>query len=209
MGRSKAGFCHAGRVEQGKVGTLRTARMLYDAVSRNPTSGAFPWQYPRLRRLRPSIFPACLLAGRRGGRPGARTVSIRGKLRSERRAPRRPRRSSCGCVRPANEFARDVMGACHREPGRWRFPDRAGWAELVPGRGDADLETIMTSLGPVTYRRARYRSGASGASPVPAKVDESAGPRRRLPDAVPAAELGLLMPPTHGHCTARLKRRRP
>ena len=31
----------------------------------------------------------------------------------------------------------------------------------------------MTSLGPVTYRRARYRSGASGASPVP--VDESLG----------------------------------
>ncbi len=26
MGRSKAGFCHDGRVEQGKVGTLRTAR---------------------------------------------------------------------------------------------------------------------------------------------------------------------------------------
>ena len=34
-------------------------------------------------------------------------------------------------------------------------------------------KTIMTSLGPVTYRRARYRSGASGASPVP--VDESLG----------------------------------
>ena len=28
-------------------------------------------------------------------------------------------------------------------------------------------KTIMTSLGPLTYRRARYRSGASGASPVP------------------------------------------
>ena len=26
MGRSKAGFCHDDRVEQGKVGTLRTAR---------------------------------------------------------------------------------------------------------------------------------------------------------------------------------------
>ena len=29
----------------------------------------------------------------------------------------------------------------------------------------------MTSLGPLTYRRARYRSGASGSSPV--LVDES------------------------------------
>ena len=58
-------------------------------------------------------------------------------------------------------------------------------------------KTIMTSLGPVTYRRARYRSGASGASPVP--VDESLG---LVDDYLtrPAAELGLLM---MGHCTAR------
>ena len=55
----------------------------------------------------------------------------------------------------------------------------------------------MTSLGPVTYRRARYRSGASGASPVP--VDESLG---LVDDYLtrPAAELGLLM---MGRCTAR------
>ena len=49
----------------------------------------------------------------------------------------------------------------------------------------------------MTYRRARYRSGASGASPVP--VDESLG---LVDDYLtrPAAELGLLM---MGHCTAR------
>ena len=55
----------------------------------------------------------------------------------------------------------------------------------------------MTSLGPLTYRRARYRSGASGLSPVP--VDESLG----LVDdylTQPAPQLGL---PTMGHCTAR------
>ena len=48
----------------------------------------------------------------------------------------------------------------------------------------------MASLGPLTYRRARYRSGASGASPVP--VDESLG---LVDDCLtrPAAELGLLM----------------
>ena len=55
----------------------------------------------------------------------------------------------------------------------------------------------MTSLGPLTYRRARYRSGASGSSPVP--VDESLG---LVDDYLtrPAAQLGLLM---MGHCTAR------
>ena len=48
----------------------------------------------------------------------------------------------------------------------------------------------MTSLGPLTYRRARYRSGASGSSPVP--VDESLG---LVDDYLtrPAAQLGLLM----------------
>ena len=48
----------------------------------------------------------------------------------------------------------------------------------------------MTSLGPLTYRRARYRSGAS--------VDESLG----LVDdyLTRPAQLGLLM---MGHCTAR------
>ena len=55
----------------------------------------------------------------------------------------------------------------------------------------------MTSLGPLTYRRARYRSGAIGSSPVP--VDESLG---LVDDYLtrPAAQLGLLM---MGHCTAR------
>ena len=55
----------------------------------------------------------------------------------------------------------------------------------------------MTSLGPLTYRRARYRSGASGSSPVP--VDESLG---LVDDYLtrPAAQLGL---PMMGHCTAR------
>ena len=50
----------------------------------------------------------------------------------------------------------------------------------------------MTSLGPVTYRRA----GASGASPVP--VDDLGLVDDYL--TRPAAELGLLM---MGHCTAR------
>ena len=55
----------------------------------------------------------------------------------------------------------------------------------------------MTTLGPVRYRRARYRNGASRASLVP--VDDSLG---LVDDYLtrPAACLGLLM---MGHCTAR------
>ena len=189
MGRSKAGFCHDGRVEQGKVGTLRTAKRRYDAVSRNPTSGAFPWQYPRLRRLRPSIFPACLLGSSR------RVLALcREELRSEPR-PEAPEEVELRVREATNEFARDVMGAVieNRDDGASRIErDGQSWFRVA-----VTPKTIMTSLGPVTYRRARYRSGASGASPVP--VDESLG---LVDDYLtrPAAELGLLM---MGHCTAR------
>ena len=84
-----------GRAGEGGNAPHRQKR--YDAVSRNPTSGAFPWQYPRLRRLRPSIFPACLLGSSRRP-PGCSHCVARSFVPS--RAPRRPRRSSCGCVRP-------------------------------------------------------------------------------------------------------------
>ena len=55
----------------------------------------------------------------------------------------------------------------------------------------------MSTLGPVRYRRARYRNGASRTSFVP--VDESLG---LVNDWLtrPAARLGLMM---MGHCTAR------
>ncbi len=55
----------------------------------------------------------------------------------------------------------------------------------------------MSTLGPVTYRRARYRHGVGGPSFVP--VDESLG---LVNDWLmrPAARLGLMM---MGHCTAR------
>ena len=58
-------------------------------------------------------------------------------------------------------------------------------------------KTIMSSLGPVTDRRARYRTGASGTSLVP--VDESLG---LVNDSLTrtAAQPGLMM---MGHCTAR------
>ena len=61
----------------------------------------------------------------------------------------------------------------------------------------ATPKTVMTTLGPVTFRRARYRNGACSTSLAP--VDESLG---LVDDYLtrPAAQLGLMM---MGHCTAR------
>ena len=72
--------------------------------------------------------------------------------------------------------------------------ERAGQRRF---RVAATPKTIMSTLGPVTYRRARYRHGASRTSFVP--VDESLG---LVNDWLtrPAARLGLMM---MGHCTAR------
>ena len=60
----------------------------------------------------------------------------------------------------------------------------------------ATPKTVMTTLEPVTFRRARYRNGACSTSLAP--VDESLG---LVDDYLtrPAAQLGLMM----GHCTAR------
>ena len=74
---------------QGRAGEGGNAP--HGTMSRNPTSGAFPWQYPRLRRLRPSIFPACLLGSSRRP-PGCSHCVARSFVPS--RAPRRPRRSA-------------------------------------------------------------------------------------------------------------------
>ena len=57
-------------------------------------------------------------------------------------------------------------------------------------RVPATAKTIMSTLGPVAYRQARYRHGAERASLVP--VDESLG---LVNDYLtrPAARLGLMM----------------
>ena len=125
----------------------------------------------------------------------ARVLALcREELRSEPR-PEAPEEVELRVREATNEFARDVMGAVieNRDDGASRIErDGQSWFRVA-----VTPKTIMTSLGPVTYRRARYRSGASGASPVP--VDESLG---LVDDYLtrPAAELGLL---TMGHCTAR------
>ena len=118
----------------------------------------------------------------------ARVLALcREALRSEPR-PEAPEEVELRVREATNEFARDVMGAVieNRDDGASRIErDGQSWFRVA-----VTPKTIMTSLGPVTYRRARYRSGASGASPVP--VDESLG---LVDDYLtrPAAELGLLM----------------
>ena len=77
-----------------------------------------------------------------------------------------------------NALACELLGAVieKRDDGASRIErDGQSWFRVA-----ATPRTIMTSLGPLTYRRARYRSGASGSSPVP--VDDEPG-SRRLPDA--------------------------
>ena len=115
----------------------------------------------------------------------ARVLALcREELRSEPR-PEAPEEVELRVREATNEFARDVMGAVieNRDDGASRIErDGQSWFRVA-----VTPKTIMTSLGPVTYRRARYRSGASGASPVP--VDESLG---LVDDYLtrPAAELG-------------------
>ena len=98
--------------------------------------------------------------------------------------------------RKRDALACELLGAVieKRDDGASRIErDGQSWFRVA-----VTAKTIMTSLGPLTYRRARYRSGASGASPVP--VDESLG---LVDDYLtrPAAELGLLM---MGHFSPRL-----
>ena len=89
----------------------------------------------------------------------------------------------------------EILGACaeSRDDGAPRIErDGQSWFRVAP-----TPKTIMSSLGPVAYRRARYRTGASSTSLMP--VDESLG---LVNDYLtrPAAQLGLMM---MGLCTAR------
>ena len=90
----------------------------------------------------------------------ARVLALcREELRSEPR-PEAPEEVELRVREATNEFARDVMGAVieNRDDGASRIErDGQSWFRVA-----VTPKTIMTSLGPVTYRRARYRSGASG-----------------------------------------------
>ena len=128
----------------------------------------------------------------------------REELRSEPR-PEAPEEVELRVREATNEFARDVMGAVieNRDDGASRIErDGQSWFRVA-----VTPKTIMTSLGPVTYRRARYRSGASGASSVP--VDESLGLvddylTRPAAEARSAADGSL-----HGPGSGRRSLRRP
>ena len=65
----------------------------------------------------------------------------------------------------------EILGACAegRDDGAPRIErDGQNWFRVAP-----TPKTIMSSLGTVTYQRARYRTGASSTSLMP--VDESLG----------------------------------
>ena len=88
----------------------------------------------------------------------ARVLALcREELRSEPR-PEAPEEVELRVREATNEFARDVMGAVieNRDDGASRIErDGQSWFRVA-----VTPKTIMTSLGPVTYRRARYRSRA-------------------------------------------------
>ena len=94
--------------------------------------------------VKPNIRSVPMSVSRRGGRPGGRSLS-RAVARMSRGVEEAELRV---------ERAR-LSGRRHREDGA--SADRASWFRVA-----ATPRTIMTSLGPLTYRRARYRSGASG-----------------------------------------------
>ena len=109
----------------------------------------------------------------------ARVLALcREELRSEPR-PEAPEEVELRVREATNEFARDVMGAVieNRDDGASR--DRAGRAELVPGRGDAEDDHDLARSGdlPASALPQRRERGIAGAG------RRELGPRRRLPDA--------------------------
>ena len=150
IGRCGSGFCHDGRVERGKVGTLRTARsgtMLCDKTQHQEHSHV---SIPVPRRPRPSIFPACL--------PGLAKWLLRWSHSvtssfDQSRLPLAFEETEVRVRETMNALGYEVLGASieSRDGGASRI-QRAGqsWFRVA-----ATPRTIMTSLGPVTYRRPR------------------------------------------------------
>ena len=132
MGRSKAGFCHDGRVEQGKVGTLRTARSgtmpCLETQHREHSHAVSPPPAPSsidLSGLPPRVVEAA-----------ARVLALcREELRSEPR-PEAPEEVELRVREATNEFARDVMGAVieNRDDGASRIErDGQSWFRVAVG----------------------------------------------------------------------------
>ena len=142
----------------------------------------------------PSSIDLCGLPPRVGEAVAQVVAFCREQLRSEP-SPEAFEEGERQVRETMNTLGCEVLGASieNRDGGASRI-ERSGqnWFRVAE-----TPKTIMTSLGPVTYRRARYRNGASRTSLVP--VDDSLG---LVDDYLtrPAAQLGLMM---MGHCTAR------
>ena len=142
----------------------------------------------------PSSIDLCGLPPRVGEAAAQVVAFCREQLRSEP-SPEAFEEGERQVRETMNTLGCEVLGASieNRDGGASRI-ERSGqnWFRVAE-----TPKTIMTSLGPVTYRRARYRNGASRTSLVP--VDDSLG---LVDDYLtrPAAQLGLMM---MGHCTAR------
>ena len=115
--------------------------------------------------------------GRRGGSPRW-SQSVTSSF-ARTRVPRRSRRRELRVRETMNALACELLGRRHREAGRRRVPDRAGRAELVPGRGDGEDDHDLARSGdlPASALPQRRERGIAGAG------RREPGPRRRLPDA--------------------------
>ena len=111
--------------------------------------------YPALRHPRPSIFPACLPGSpRRSPRWSQSVTSSRSDPCPEAFEEAELRRETM------NALACELLGAVieKRDDGASRIErDGQSWFRVA-----ATPRTIMTSLGPLTYRRARYRMAQAG-----------------------------------------------
>ena len=152
---SWAGFCHGRLVAGPEAGPLRPPEAGRMSLRRNPNHGSGPMTVSQSASC-PSIDVSCL--PRCGGAGGSD--------RSLLRAP-------CICA----PRIRGGGASCSRERERVaRFSGRRVWTTGLCGLSGQSwfrvpATTIMTTLGPVTYKRARH--GAHQTSLVP--VDESLG----------------------------------
>ena len=141
----------------------------------------------------PSSIDLCGLPPRVGEAVAQVVAFCREQLRSEP-SPEAFEEGERQVRETMNTLGCEVLGASieNRDGGASRI-ERSGqnWFRVAE-----TPKTIMTSLGPVTYRRARYRNGASRTSLVP--VDDSLGPRRRLPDAAGGSTRADDDGPLHG-----------
>ena len=115
------------------------------------------------------------VSGRRGGRPGARTVS-RGA--SSSRAPRRPRRSSCGCVRPRTSSLA-MSWAPSSRTGTMALPGSSGTGRAGSARPRSCANGFRYRRRPIRGARRDGHQGHRQRQANPRKVGLDVHPIRR------------------------------